>query len=204
MKKNGTGKSNVKVEQVRAISVSDTKQTKTTQKSGYTKFYFIIPVDSLNLFSSSTEKDSESAKFDGSGDPQGSKKTLSGCNFGDASAATFLDVAVLRCLFITHWQEEGVYWALHYMYNRLRDISEDSANQQPPRRRSNSLPIPKIEVSVFQNDNRKQEAKDFIEVPEVKDVSPLAGRYNINFKTSCMIIVFRITVSQPKTDDSTS
>lgn len=36
----------------------------------------------------------------------------------DISAATFLDVAVLRCLFITHWQEEGIYWALHYMYNR--------------------------------------------------------------------------------------
>lgn len=33
MKKNGTGKSNVKVEQVTAISVSDTKQTKTTQKT---------------------------------------------------------------------------------------------------------------------------------------------------------------------------
>lgn len=36
----------------------------------------------------------------------------------DISAATFLDVGVLRCLFITHWQEEGIYWALHYMYNR--------------------------------------------------------------------------------------
>lgn len=60
---------------------------------------------------------------------------------------------------------------------RLRDISEDTASQQQPRRRSNSLPIPKIEVSIFQNDNRRQEPKDFIEVPEVKDVSPLAGRY---------------------------
>lgn len=85
-------------------------------------------------------------------------------------------MAVLRCLFITHWQEEGVYWALHYMYNRLRDISEDSTNQQQPRRRSNSLPTPKLDVSIFQNDNKNQEAKDFIEVPEVKDVSPLSGR----------------------------
>lgn len=58
---------------------------------------------------------------------------------------------------------------------RLRDISEETANQQQPRRRSNSLPIPKIEVSIFQNDSKKQETKDFIEVPEVKDVSPLAG-----------------------------
>lgn len=36
----------------------------------------------------------------------------------DLTGATFLDVAVLRCLFITHWQEEGIYWALHYLYNR--------------------------------------------------------------------------------------
>lgn len=36
----------------------------------------------------------------------------------DAVAATFLDIGVLRCLFILHWQEEGVYWCLHYIYNR--------------------------------------------------------------------------------------
>lgn len=36
----------------------------------------------------------------------------------DVCAATFLDVAVLRCLFVSHWQEDGVYWALHYLYNR--------------------------------------------------------------------------------------
>lgn len=36
----------------------------------------------------------------------------------DLAAATFLDVGVLRCLFITDWQEEGIYWALHFLYNR--------------------------------------------------------------------------------------
>lgn len=29
-----------------------------------------------------------------------------------------MDVAVLRCLFVSHWQEEGIYWSLHYLYNR--------------------------------------------------------------------------------------
>lgn len=113
------------------------------------------------------------------GDPSGSKKSLiTQHHLGDTSAATFLDVAVLRCLFITHWQEEGIYWALHYMYNRLRDISEETAAQQQPRRRSNSLPIPKIEVSLYQNNEIKlQEVKDFIEVPSPKDVSLLAGKY---------------------------
>ncbi|KAL1497693.1 hypothetical protein ABEB36_008611 [Hypothenemus hampei] len=96
----------------------------------------------------------------------------------DLSAATFLDVAVLRCLFITDWQEEGTYWALHYLYNRLRDISEETAAQHQPRKRSNSLPIPKIEVSFYQsNENNKKfenNNKDFIEVPEPRDVSFLS------------------------------
>lgn len=37
---------------------------------------------------------------------------------GDVRAATFLDVAVLRCLFVPQWQEEGVYWALQFLYYR--------------------------------------------------------------------------------------
>lgn len=46
--------------------------------------------------------------------------SLSGWDYRqyDIEAATFLDVAVLRCLFVSHWLEEGVYWSLHYLYNR--------------------------------------------------------------------------------------
>ncbi|KAL3277360.1 hypothetical protein HHI36_012710 [Cryptolaemus montrouzieri] len=120
--------------------------------------------------------DSKRASLDGGmGGSQDSQKN-SGLTCTDVSAATFLDVAVLRCLFITLWQEEGIYWALHYMYNRLRDISEATSGQQQPRRRSNSLPIPKIEVSLYQStESRKSDGnKDFIEVPEVKDVSLLS------------------------------
>lgn len=36
----------------------------------------------------------------------------------DVRAATFLDVAVLRCLFVPQWQEEGVHWALQFLYQR--------------------------------------------------------------------------------------
>ncbi|XP_017782231.1 PREDICTED: LOW QUALITY PROTEIN: protein unc-80 homolog, partial [Nicrophorus vespilloides] len=140
-------------------NVSDTKQAKP---------------GSLKM-SSSTDKDSmDSSKQPSTDGAEDSKKSLTGSTSGDVSAATFLDVAVLRCLFITHWQEEGIYWALHYMYNRLRDINEENASQQQPRRRSNSLPIPKIEVSIYQSTESKAETKDFIEVPSVKDVSLLA------------------------------
>lgn len=37
----------------------------------------------------------------------------------DVRAATFLDVATLRCLFVTQWQEEGIFWALQFLYYRL-------------------------------------------------------------------------------------
>lgn len=92
----------------------------------------------------------------------------------DTTAATFLDIAVLRCLFIPHWQEEGVYWCLHYTYNRLRKISEEvSIPMLHSRRRSNSLPIPQIEISVYQGTNSNSRdspsgntLKDLIEVPE--------------------------------------
>ncbi|XP_049870612.1 protein unc-80 homolog [Pectinophora gossypiella] len=93
----------------------------------------------------------------------------------NVSAATFLDVATLRCLFTSTWQEEGVYWALHYLYNRLRDICDDISKQTQPRKRSNSLPIPKIEVSIYQSPEMKERdsLKNFMEVPEPKDISPI-------------------------------
>uniref|UniRef100_A0A1B0CSU9 Uncharacterized protein n=2 Tax=Lutzomyia longipalpis TaxID=7200 RepID=A0A1B0CSU9_LUTLO len=91
----------------------------------------------------------------------------------DVTAATFLDVAVMRCLFISHWQEEGVYWSLHYFNNRLRDISEEASVPIPqPRKRSNSLPIPQIEISLYQGPNSRDSpsgssaGKDYIEIPE--------------------------------------
>lgn len=37
----------------------------------------------------------------------------------DVRAATFLDVATLRCLFVPQWQEEGVFWGLQFFYYRL-------------------------------------------------------------------------------------
>lgn len=63
------------------------------------------------------------------------------------------------------------------MVNRLRMINEETSVQQMPRRRSNSLPIPKIEVSIYQSpENKKKDvSKDFMEVPEVRDVSLLTG-----------------------------
>ncbi|XP_018375379.1 PREDICTED: protein unc-80 homolog isoform X1 [Trachymyrmex cornetzi] len=95
----------------------------------------------------------------------------------DVRAATFLDVATLRCLFVPQWQEEGVHWALQFFYYRLRRINEETSVQQMPRRRSNSLPIPKIEVSIYQSPESKKKdvMKDFIEIPDTRDASLTAA-----------------------------
>jgi len=49
-----------------------------------------------------------------------------------------------------------------------------------PRRRSNSLPIPKIEVSIYQSPESKKKdvMKDFIDVPDTRDASLTAGTYS--------------------------
>lgn len=40
----------------------------------------------------------------------------------DITAATFLDVAVVRCLFIPRWCEEGVHWALQFLFYRYNKL----------------------------------------------------------------------------------
>ncbi|KAJ8932970.1 hypothetical protein NQ314_014301 [Rhamnusium bicolor] len=141
MRRNGSGRNNnVKAEQIAAGSGSDTKATSKPP---------------MQKIGSSTDKDS----VDSSKMPETqSREECKVAQAMDISAATFLDVAVLRCL--------------------LRDISDETAGQQQPRKRSNSLPIPKIEVSLYQSTESKKTEKDFIEVPEVKDVSLLAAKRN--------------------------
>ena len=37
---------------------------------------------------------------------------------GDNCLATHFDVAVIRCLFVSRWSEEGVFWAVTYLQRR--------------------------------------------------------------------------------------
>lgn len=55
-----------------------------------------------------------------------------------------------------------------------------------PRRRSNSLPIPKIEVSIYQSPESKKKdvLKDFIEVPDTRDTTLTAGTHSWRFLPS--------------------
>ena len=40
----------------------------------------------------------------------------------DVLSASYFDVAVLRCLFCPQWGEDGVYWALRFLHNRLLEV----------------------------------------------------------------------------------
>ncbi|KAM7300742.1 protein unc-80 homolog [Ixodes scapularis] len=64
----------------------------------------------------------------------------------DPCMATYLDVSVLRCLFISQWLEEGVHWALQFLLNRLRAVAEEQSREVRPRRRSSSLPVARAEA----------------------------------------------------------
>ncbi|EYB89024.1 hypothetical protein Y032_0237g3240 [Ancylostoma ceylanicum] len=65
----------------------------------------------------------------------------------DPMIATMLDVAVIRALLITHWQEQGIYWAMRYLLNRLEQIQNHVA-VHGTRNRSNSLPSGERKPSV--------------------------------------------------------
>lgn len=82
-------------------------------------YYNFCWLNVVNIFfSSSTDKDSlDSSKIPSSEAPP-KDETHKPIPFQNSCSATFLDVAVLRCLFITLWQEEGIYWALLFIFNR--------------------------------------------------------------------------------------
>lgn len=65
---------------------------------------------------------------------------------------------------------------------RLRRINEESSVQQIPRRRSNSLPIPKIEISFYQSPESKKKdmLKEFTGTPETRDASLLQGTRSLS------------------------
>ena len=60
----------------------------------------------------------------------------------DLLSASHFDVAVLRCLFCPQWAEEGVYWALRYIHQRLLEVYDEINRVEYTRERSKSLPTP--------------------------------------------------------------
>lgn len=64
----------------------------------------------------------------------------------DVLSASYFDVAVLQCFFCPQWTEEGVYWGLRYIHQRLLEISSECQNVEYQRERSQSLPTPEVRM----------------------------------------------------------
>lgn len=58
--------------------------------------------------------------------------------------ATYLDIAVLRCLFMSNWQESGVYWALSFLEKRFDDFEYPTTNLTSTNLRVFSQSVPDI------------------------------------------------------------
>ena len=65
----------------------------------------------------------------------------------DLMCASYFDVAVLRCLFSPQWAEEGIYWALRYIHQRLLEMKDEIHRVEYCRERSKSLPVPEIHIT---------------------------------------------------------
>ena len=72
-----------------------------------------------------------------------------GAPFQDVLSASYFDVAVLRCLFCPQWAEEGVYWALRYIHQRLLEVCDENSRVEYTRERSQSLPSPHLKVKYY-------------------------------------------------------
>lgn len=113
-------KSTLTIEQVTSIAGIDKNEgkTSTTLKLGINKDE---KTDKSSQESFKSKSSASGVNEAASGDEKPSSRA-SGA-IVDVCAATFLDVAVLRCLFVAQWQEEGIYWALQFLYNRFVNFS---------------------------------------------------------------------------------
>lgn len=88
------------------------------------------------------------------------------------------------------------------MYFRLSEIGEEAAiSINQPRKRSNSLPIPHIEISLYQgpNSNNRDSPgssinKDYIEIPEPSITACLAGKKTKTISDRSNLMVMLIFV----------
>ena len=73
--------------------------------------------------------------------------------------ATHFDIAVIRCLFVSKWSEEGIFWSVTYLHRRLKGLNFNPGEEPTPRKRSNSLPVPKIEITSHESSQADQPDK---------------------------------------------
>ncbi|XP_035712762.1 protein unc-80 homolog isoform X4 [Folsomia candida] len=108
--------------------------------------------------------------------------------------ASFMDVAVLRCLFVPQWEEEGVYWGCMYLFKRFEEIAAHKAacaeEEVATRQRSNSLPTPKCqksylaELALAVTTTRLENEKTASAKPKLKPEGSIRGKRGSHGQTS--------------------
>ncbi|XP_048774238.1 protein unc-80 homolog isoform X3 [Ostrea edulis] len=80
----------------------------------------------------------------------------------DILSASYFDIAVLRCLFSLHWSEEGVFWGLKYVHQRLLEVCDEYVRMDySERERSHSLPFQDIKLLRSQSTQLHGNEKSF-------------------------------------------
>ena len=107
----------------------------------------VYSISSDFRFSSFPKKDSIDHEFNKNRLISAVTSGIKGPAITDILSASYFDVAVLRCLFCLHWAEDGIYWALRYIQQRMLEVCDEySRLDYSERERSYSLPIPDIQV----------------------------------------------------------
>lgn len=118
----------------------------------------------------------------------------------DILSASYFDIAVLRCLFSLHWSEDGVFWALKYVHQRLLEVCDEYLRRDySERERSHSLPFQDFKLLRSQtiplHGVEKSKAKLGIKKPSSRlETIPSAGEISPALDRSCACHVWQINI----------
>ncbi|KAL5013018.1 hypothetical protein ScPMuIL_011569 [Solemya velum] len=91
----------------------------------------------------------------------------------DILSASYFDIAVMKNLFCLHWSEDGIYWALYYMHQRLLEVCDEYSHLDiSERERSRSLPLPELNILQMQSMPSSPE-NTFIDADSIDDLTTL-------------------------------
>lgn len=91
----------------------------------------------------------------------------------DILSASYFDIAVMKNLFCLHWSEDGIYWALYYIHQRLLEVCDEYTHLDiSERERSRSLPLPELHILQAQSMSSSPE-NAFIDADSIDDLSTI-------------------------------
>ena len=110
------------------------------RRESYVAFSFDSRMPSIPVMQSSVDSDFVRQRL-----ASAVTSGIRGSESPDILSASYFDIAVIRCLFCLHWSEDGVFWALRYIQQRLLEVCDEFLRRDyTDRERSRSLPFPDL------------------------------------------------------------